>query len=234
MGTLLRGSCACGRNLYAITIPKDTQTSAAVLFDNSSHCRRLQATPLGAFLRVPLSWFQSSTIAFFPDETHQTIRRTFSSPTKENLRHQFCGYCGTQLSQWDDSSRSAEDSILLTLGSLLDEDLDLLDELGLLDATEAGNVTAAARESRGAQDSGAARQTEDIVLTKRGAPWFEDLVQDSALGTIRRQKGGQTSDDGSVRMQWEVLEWTSNDDDGGTGKRKLGDLDEGQDVEMTR
>src|SRR5205085_519556 len=101
------------------------------------------------------------TIAFFPDETHQTIRRTFSpavhsyldrggdgkedgdddddddgGSTSSSLRHQFCGYCGTPLARWDASSREAERFVALTLGSLLDEDVEQLDVLGLLGESE--------------------------------------------------------------------------------------------------
>ena len=77
----------------------------------------------------------------------------------------------------------------------------------------------------------------------RGAPWFEDLVENSKLGTLRRRKGGHTSKDGSVSVEWEVAEWESSGDGGfgvedlagdvqGTGKRKLGDVVADSDLSM--
>ena len=88
--------------------------------------------------------------------------------------------------------------------------------------------------------TGSAVKGSDNEMILRGAPWFEDLVENSRLGTLRRRKGGHTSKDGSVTIEWEVAEWESggiNDDDDddetvsgvqGTGKRKFkgdGDAD---------
>ena len=180
------------------------------------------ASPFTAWLRVPLSWFHSSTFAFFPDETHRSIRRTFISPFDRSNHRQFCGYCGTQLSQWNDSTRQDEEFISLTLGSLLNEDLERLGELGLLDP--------------GDEDSQEAQETPKVERTAtqfrpargaahRGAPWFEELVEDSRLGRIKRQKGGHTSEDGRKSVEWEIVEWTedSNEEGGMTpSKRKHG------------
>jgi len=236
MATILNGSCACGRNRYLITIPTDTSSinNAQVIFNNSSHSRRLQASPLTAFLKIPLTWFQSSTIAYRTDETHQSIRRTFSSPIRDHLRNQFCGYCGTQLSQLDDSSREEDAFISLTLGSLIDEDLDRLGDLGLLDGVDnenEGNAIASATPVSGTRQI-IARSNNSAGLHNRGAPWFEDLVEDSPLGRIRRQKGGQASQDGSVVYEWEVVEWSSADQDTAT-KRKISDVEGSPEMEMT-
>jgi hypothetical protein len=70
----LQGGCSCGRNRYTILIPKDATEVAQVFFD-SGHAHRKsvahfmptvrltedpvgksQASPLSAWLRVPLSW----------------------------------------------------------------------------------------------------------------------------------------------------------------------------------
>lgn len=76
----------------------------------------------------------------------------------------------------------------------------------------------------------------------RGAPWFEEIVENTRLGKIKQQRGGHASNDGSVRVEWEVVEWTGEeeaedaDDEGvaaaATGKRKLGELEGGHDTEM--
>jgi len=47
----------------------------------------------------------------------------------------------------------------------------------------------------------------------RGAPWFEEMVRDSPIGRIKRQKGGHTSQDGRTTVEWEVVE-VGGDDDG--------------------
>lgn len=88
-------------------------------------------------------------------------------------------------------------------------------------------------------ESEAAQQETSVIeahtpraAAHRGAPWFESMVEDSRLGKLQRQKGGHTSKDGSVRYEWEVVEWTSADGDeaaASTSKRKLGDLEEQQD-----
>jgi hypothetical protein len=211
---------------------------------------RLQASPLTAFLRIPLAWFQSSTIAFFPDETHQTIRRTFSPAVHSHLdrggdgkedgdggggggggaspslRHQFCGYCGTPLARWDASSREAERFVALTLGSLLDEDVEQLDVLGLLGESEwesDGGGPGGGDDRR--QQHKKLQVAEDPlgwVVRRAGAPWFEDMVHDSRLGRLRRRRGGVESADGRVSVEVEVVEYTILEDEGvGGAKRKL-------------
>lgn len=187
-----------------------------------------------AFLKVPLLFFQSATVALFPDETHQSIRRTFSSPFRDHLRHQFCGFCGTQLSLWDDSSRDHDNYIWVTLGSLADEDVDKLEDMGILDALESegeddGEAQRSAERSVESASSAVTRLSQDLV--QRGAPWFESLVQDTAFGRIKRQKGGHMSADGSSSVQWEVVEFTTGDDSepGTPNKRKIDDMDAGED-----
>lgn len=72
----------------------------------------------------------------------------------------------------------------------------------------------------------------------RGALWYESLVQDTALGRVKKQKGGHAIGDGTVEVEWEVFEWTEglDDEEGGgditPGKRKLGEVEEPEDQEM--
>jgi hypothetical protein len=174
-------------------------------------------------LRVPLDWFYSATFAFFPDETHPAIRRTFTSPFDTRSRRQFCGYCGTQLTLWKED----EDFIDITLGSLFDEDLESMEDLGLLQVDD-GN----AEDESGQQEMRMTEASTAQGVVHRGVPWFESMVEDSRLGKLQRQKGGHTSKDGSTRYEWEIVEWTSEDPDEAaptTGKRKLGDLEEVKD-----
>jgi len=230
MERALRGSCSCGRNRYVIEIPQSSTEGAQIVFDNSNLQRRLQAAPFCAWLVVPLDWYSSATYAYFPDESHNSIRRTFTSFPDTTSRRQFCGYCGTPLTTWNDRSLHEANNISVTLGSLLDEDLGKLENLGLLSLNEPSEEEEVSQER--AITAHPVRST-----LYRGAPWFEEIIQGSSLGTIKRQKGGHTSRDGTVTVEWEVVEWTGDrEDDSRTstpGKRKLADItSEGTDVDM--
>jgi hypothetical protein len=133
----------------------------------------------------------------------------------------------------DDSSRKEDDFISLTIGSLLDEDLEKLGELGLLDDLK-DNEEEGLSASHEQQRAAVTTSTLVGVVNHRGVPWFEDLIEDSQLGRLRRQKGGHTSADGSMTVQWEVMEWTSADqeDEGVSGKRKRGDPDPEMDTTL--
>ncbi|KAL8688151.1 MAG: hypothetical protein Q9218_005865 [Villophora microphyllina] len=49
------------------------------------------------------------------------------------------------------------------------------------------------------------------------------MIEGSELGRIKRQRGGQSSADGRSKVEWEVVEFSSEPADVGTntGKRKL-------------
>ena len=72
----------------------------------------------------------------------------------------------------------------------------------------------------------------------RGAPWYESLVEDTPLGRVKRQKGGHTSGDGTVEVEWEIFEVTEGSDedndngDATPGKRKIAEVEEPEDQEM--
>ena len=69
----------------------------------------------------------------------------------------------------------------------------------------------------------------------QGTPWFDEMIQGSELGRIKRRRGGGTSSDGKTKVEWEITEFDSGEGDApvaSTGKRKLGSLDAGNDVEM--
>ncbi|KAF2435475.1 hypothetical protein EJ08DRAFT_645769 [Tothia fuscella] len=233
----LHGSCSCGRNNYVIEIPSTSKHLAQVYFDNSNVNRRHLASPFTAWLRVPLDWFYSATFAFFTDEVHTSIRRTFISPYDSRSRRQFCGYCGTHLTLW----REDDEFIDITLGSLFDEDLEGMEDAGLLSL--GGDEAGEEEEDEGEMaDKGEEEEQEEVgqmrkasssarPVSHRGAPWFESMVEDSRLGKLQRQKGGHSSEDGSVKYEWEIVEWTADDDDGddasgSSGKRKADDLEE--------
>ena len=259
----LRGSCACGRNRYVIDIPQSSSQLAQLLFDNSSLSRKLiclslltdhhlkktkqigwhQASPITAWLRIPLSWYHSTTYAFFPDETHGSIRKTFTSPlAATQAQRNFCGYCGTQLSSWHERTRNDADLISVTLGSLLDEDLGLLHDLGLVPRESDDDDDDDENEKNEKNENGVVRdgtsrsggrvgvpRTARTEVVRRGAPWFEELVEDSRLGRLRRRRGGHSIGDGLATVEWEVTEWSGGGEGVGSesvgGKRKIADVE---------
>ncbi|OJD28955.1 mss4-like protein [Diplodia corticola] len=253
MERTLEGSCACGRNHYVVQVPPASDQLASVLFDSSLRTRRHQGTPFSAFLRVPLSWYRSSAEPLYPDEPLSLIRRTFHEPQPPTppptptattptpplgLRRQFCGFCGTPLTSWHERTREDADFISLTLGSLREQDVRELEDMGLFhhngDA-EAGIMSAPA--SRAATPPGGQQQRQPRLAREvfgplqvtpgQGAPWFERLVENSRLGTINRTRGGYAADDGSYREEWEVVEFANDEGEPMdtepvfTGKRKL-------------
>ncbi|KAK5171014.1 uncharacterized protein LTR77_004158 [Saxophila tyrrhenica] len=222
----LYGSCACERNQYTIVIPTASTSLAQVFFDNSAANRRSQATPVTAWLRVPLDWVHSTTHAQFDDETHPSIRRTYHMPsihpTLPPTRRQFCGYCGTHLTAWNEGHGHEADFLDVTLGSLMNESFDTLEALNIINA-EDGEEESLVRsdmineedhvhpreESMEDQDPAAARQVSSRTsgaMRHRGMPYFEEMVENSRLGRIKRQKGGHTSRDGRTTVEWEVVE----------------------------
>ncbi|TVY82550.1 hypothetical protein LSUE1_G007791 [Lachnellula suecica] len=225
----LQGSCSCGRNRYTIQIPQESTESARVFFDSSAAHRRSQATPLSAWLRVPLTWYQSTTFAFFEDEKSSFINRTYTSPHDLSARRNFCGFCGTPLSYWSESPASEAEYISLTLGSLNGSDLRDLEDLGVLPSEALEDA-----ENDKEKIENVVPFTGSNTLNgsaNEGLPWFETMVEGSRLGKMKTTSGKRQS--GRYKVEWEIVEWT----DDGEGevlsptksptKRKLGEVEEG-------
>ncbi|KAI9166744.1 Mss4 [Paramyrothecium foliicola] len=229
MATLrpLRGGCQCGRNRYIIAVPQDQVREAQVIFNTESLHQIPLGTPLAAYIRVPLAWYHSTTYAFFPDETHSSIRRVYTHPSQQHSKRQFCGFCGTPLSYWSENPYSEADFINLTLGSLLREDIRDLEDLGLIPDNETQDTA-----SRAVTTTEPARGT--ALRHSFGVPWFDGLVEGTRLGNLRRSQGIQKSQDGQVQVEWEIIEYADGDsgdsDEQMTmttpAKRKLQDRDE--------
>lgn len=254
-GRPLRGGCQCGRNRYIITIPKETSNPPRVLFSPRSHRRKRSnkqdttltnllnifradmshiGTPLAAYLRVPLQYYFSTTIPILPDETTSMINKVYQQ-THEQRR--FCGFCGTPLSYWSEEPRSEADYIQLTLGSLFPEDLADLEELGLCPNTSDEEED----DQPAGKDEDAHMKDHDAIVLRQGretvsgVPWFDDLTEGSRLGVLRAAKGRHSNQSGTVRVEWEVVEWTADDEEAqGTpknGKRKMADRESGSSME---
>jgi len=217
----LQGSCSCGRNRYIIRIPQGAAEVPQVFFDNGHRSRRSQATPLSAWLRIPLSWYHSTTYAFMEDESPSAIRRTYTSPHEEHCKRHFCGFCGTPLSYWSESPASEAEYISLTLGSLASSDLRDLEDLGLL-PKEALEDAESDKE-----------KIENVVGSNvlngdgnEGLPWFETMVEGSKLGKMKKSWGSRQSGNGRYKVEWEIMEWTEGDEEDSTlpSKRKFGEV----------
>ncbi|KAK3356961.1 hypothetical protein B0T25DRAFT_566288 [Lasiosphaeria hispida] len=222
----LHGGCHCGRNRYVIQFPPTSPPQ--VLFDSRASHRSALASPLSAYLRVPLAYVRSTTRPFFPDETNAMIHRVYTSPHETHSMRHFCGFCGTPLSYWSEEPRSEANFIQLTLGSLEPEDLADLEELGCLPGSGGGSEEVSDQEEEGeGKKAGKGQETVGAV------PWFDTLMEGSRLGTIRKTKGHGANKSGTVKYEWEITEWVEGDDDdqgeerameaARSGKRKLAD-----------
>lgn len=172
------------------------------------------SSPLSAWLRVPLTWYHSTTFSFFDDETHSSIRRVYTPPGNQSTKRHFCGYCGTPLSFWSEEPKEEKDYISLTLGSLVNQDLRDLGELGLLPPEAAEGLESPPPSDRitpaGAQDlqRGAVAQTP--VRVRQGLPWFESMIDGSQLGRVKVRRGEEEKN--GRRVEWEIVEWTEGDE----------------------
>ena len=171
-----------------------------------------------AWLRVPLDWFHSTTYAQFPDETHGSIRKTFQSAAASTdptvTRRQFCGYCGTHLTAWNEGTSEHSGLIDVTLGSLRGESLERLEDLGFASDSgdEEGEREAGEDESVGGAEAMQGPSSKVLLhrMHHRGMPYFEERVENSRLGRIRRRTGRTVSNDGRTTVEWEVTEIDSN------------------------
>lgn len=116
----------------------------------------------------------------------------------------------------------------MNLASLRRESVEKLADEGLLSDT--GN----SQERAAAGGNALERAQNSQGRAIRGVPWFEEMIEGSELGRIKRRRGGQTSLDGRSKVEWEVVEYTSEFEDtaSSTGKRKLDQVGREGDVEM--
>ncbi|KAL6713761.1 hypothetical protein ACLMJK_008253 [Lecanora helva] len=230
-GSQLSGACSCGRNHYIISIPAHPFESIQILYDDTAeHSRTLS-------LRVPLTTIHSTTYAFYPDETHNSIRRVFTPHHAPHTKRHFCGLCGTPLTHWSEETPDEAEWVYVNLSSLKNDSMEKLADAGLFSG---GTDDVKTRDrSQGSPQPNTGRSNQRELVTEgreiRGNPWFEEMIEGSELGNIRKRRGGKTSSDGRTLVEYEVTEFESGDGDGvltGTGKRKLGSLGDEDDVEM--
>ena len=137
----------------------------------------------------------------------------------------------------------------VALGSLLGDDLRLLEDLHILPpdedlsdqiVPETESTTPETRTTELAPTAASSIPSSRISYhsgTLAGVPWFEEMIEGSRLGRIMRSRRGiGISDDESTTFQWEISEWQEGTDTGtqpmkvvtsiasGTTKRKAEDL----------
>lgn len=139
------------------------------------------------------------------------------------------------MSYWSEDPHTEADFINLTLGSLLREDLRDLEDMGLIPEEEE-DKTIVGRSSDVVGRNTALRQSY-------GVPWFDGMVEGTRLGNMRRSQGVKQSQDGRVKVEWEIVEYSNNGDESQgspqedvdmemsvPGKRKMKDRDEAEAV----
>lgn len=198
---------------------------------------RSQAAPLTAWLRVPISWYQSHTQSYYPDETNSTIRRTFTPQHAPHIKRNFCGFCGTHLSYWSEQPVTESEYLHITVGSLDGEDIRALEELDLLPPNiEVSALTQATEATVSDQAPSASNDGPAASSTTGDLSWFEEMLSGSALGrTQMTRRGMGVSSDGTARVEWEFSEYEEGEESesgNGRGKRKIGEVGKGDDTDM--
>lgn len=167
-----------------------------------------------------------------------SIRRVFTPRHAPHTKRHFCGFCGTPLTHWSEENQEEAEWICVNVGSLRTESVERLEEAGYLTtADEEENAREASSTTRDrSQPDSAVIRTEGREV--RGVPWFEEMVQGSDMGRVKRRRGGETSVDGRSRVEWEVVEIGGDEGEGvvsSTAKRKISSVagaGEGDDVHM--
>ncbi|KAL8710157.1 MAG: hypothetical protein Q9220_005240 [cf. Caloplaca sp. 1 TL-2023] len=103
------------------------------------------------------------------------------------------------------------------MGSLKSDSIEKLADEGILTGPGDPSSTVAPKESE--PDKPEVPRERGIS----GRPWFEEMIEGSELGRIKRRRGGHSSADGQSKVAWEVVEFSTEPPDTGasTGKRKL-------------
>ncbi|KAL8787204.1 MAG: hypothetical protein Q9195_007895 [Heterodermia aff. obscurata] len=136
------------------------------------------------------------------------------------------------LSSWSERTPEEAQWIVVNMSSLRHDSLERLQNAGYLAAPEEEEGNTKSQEE---PSQSLAVEHQDLGREVRGSPWFEEMVEGSELGRIRRRRGGKTSTDGRTRYEWEVVEIGGEEAENtatGTAKRKLGVMGTEDDVDM--
>ena len=229
----LQGGCSCGRNEYLIFNSLLADGSLQLVLHDEIASGKFVISRLWSplltknagsapSLRIPLSNIRSTTHAYYPDETHNAIRRVFTPRHAPHTKRHFCGFCGTPLTYWSEGPQGEAEWVYVSLSSLRSRSVEALETAGFLSGnTEVDENTNTANISHSRE--------------LRGTPWFEEMIDGSELGRMKRKRGGQTSADGKTKVRWEIVEFEGDDGEiefAGGEKRKLDQVGDGDDLVM--
>jgi len=150
-------------------------------------------------------------------------------------QRRFCGFCGTPLSYWREEPPSESHYIQLALGSLSPEDLADIEELGLLpELDEEKEPQPMAKDQDADMDDGGGG-ADAALVPRRGRetigslPWLDTLTAGSRLGMLCAAQGHGANRKRTIRVEWEVVEWTEDElpEAAKNGKRKRADRESG-------
>lgn len=109
---------------------------------------------------------------------------------------------------------SEAEYINLTLGSLMQEDLADLEDMGLLSESDSADDEGEEDDSK---EIDPASTTVPAVRTTAlrasySVPWFERLVEGRRLSSMTHSHGIKRTQDGKVKIEWEVVEFNGDED----------------------
>ena len=118
----------------------------------------------------------------------------------------------------------------------VEEEINELQGKGLQSGPQSGNVTGPSQDGSVERDIPTTISSEHEQLTL-GKPWVEEIIEGSPLGRMKRRRGGRASLDGTIKVEWEILEFDGDEfaspsEGDGNGNRKIGEV-AGEDVDMS-
>jgi hypothetical protein len=169
-------------------------------------------------------------MSLFPDETHTSIRRTFTPLHAPFSKRNFCGFCGTPLTYWTEKPPEEAEYMSVTIGSLFGEDQSVLEDLGLLpndvdtgDPPESMGTAVTSTTAPASVQVGSDEPRLSVTRrrgTVEGIPWFEEMIEGSWLGRVgKSRRGVGVSRDGLMKIEWDVSEWHGGWTEGGAEDR---------------
>ena len=84
-------------------------------------------------------------------------------------------------------------------------------------------------EKTPADQSSAVVGRNSALRQSYGVPWFDGMVEGTRLGNMRRSHGVKQSQDGRVKVEWEIVEYSGN----GDGEEVKGPTGVDVDMEMS-
>lgn len=134
------------------------------------------------------------------------------------------------MTHWSEENEGDADWVHVNLNSLRSASVEKLSEEGLLTSSHDAIQPGVSEEKEKALGLSSTSGDREI----HGAPWFQEMIEGSELGRIKHKRGVQTSTDGRKRVEWEVVDFSSElkENENNTSKRKLDQVGKEGDSEM--